>query len=414
MTGAPFPDDRQAVAWLHRRAGFGLVPAELRDAVDRGFVAELERLLAGAPTVDLWDDAQLPYDPKDRPSRMHAINGWLATMVASEQPLVDRVAWTWHGHFVSALDKVKVGRLMVTQARLFRSTGLGNFRALVRAVTIDPAMLIYLDLRESTGREPNENYARELLELFTTGEGNFSEEDVQSGALALSGWTVRSDGEVEFVPRRHGDITVSYLRVDGVHDLDTALDALMAYDALPLFIAATFANELLGTADDALVVRLAAGFVASNFEIRSLVRAALQAGLAGEYAPVVLAPVPWFVMACRITASSPKAKSVLQLLRAAGQLPMLPPNVAGWPGGSAWFAASSLVARANLAALIAASATEGEVLAAADGDDSALLASCLGLPIDDFSDESIVALSAAPPGPDRLAVALVTPEFLIA
>ena len=414
MAPTPFIDDRKAVAWLHRRAGFGLPPGSLGEAVGRGPGPELERLLSGAPpSTDLWDDARLPYDPKDRPSRQYAVNGWLETMIATDNALVDRVAWMWHGHFVSALDKVKIARLMVTQVRLFRSAGLGNFRALVRAVTVDPAMLVYLDLRESTGREPNENYARELLELFTMGEGNFSEEDVQAGALALTGWTLHRDGGVQFVPRRHSEVPVHYLGVDGVHDLDTAVDALMAYDALPLFIAATVAQELLGTATDPLVERLATVFVDSDFDIRSLVHATLQAGLAGETAPVVLAPVPWFVIACRVTGARPKSE-VVQLLRAAGQLPLLPLNVAGWPGGPAWFAASSLVARANLAAVIAAATPPGEVLSAADGDDSALIATVLGLPIDDFSDESISALAAAPAGADRLAVALMTPEFLIA
>jgi len=414
MPATPFTLDRHAVAWLHRRAGFGLPPADLREAADRGSVSELDRLLGGAPpSTDLWDDSLLPYDPRDRPSRQYAINGWLATVIATDQPLVDRVAWMWHGHFVSALDKVKIARLMVIQARLFRSAGLGNFRELVRAVTLDPAMLLYLDLRDSTGRQPNENYARELLELFTMGEGNFSEEDVRAGALALTGWTLQREGGVKFVPRRHADASVHYLGVDGVRDLDTAIDAVMANAALPLFIAFTIAQELLGTATEPLVERLAADFVDSDFDIRALVRATLQAGLAGETAPVVLAPVPWFVMACRVSGARPTSK-VVQLLRAAGQLPMLPPNVAGWPGGPAWFGAGSLVARANLGALIAAATPPGEVLAAAEGDDSALLAAVLGLSIDDFSDDSIAALAAAPAGADRLAVALITPEFLIA
>ena len=412
-------DERAAVAWLHRRAGFGLAPADLRAAASRGAAAELDRLLdpvgaGAAPVVDLWDDAQLPFDPKDRPSRLYGINQWLETLVATDRPLVDRIAWMWHGHFVSALDKVKVARLMVIQARLFRTAGLGGFRELVRAITIDPAMLAYLDLRDSTGSEPNENFSRELLELFTLGEGSYGEADVQAGALALTGWTLKKGAAVQFVARRHDDGRQRYLGVDGVHDLDTVVDAVMAQDALSRFIAATVANELLGTRDEALVARLAGVFAAADLDVRVLVRAALENGLAGATAPVVLSPVPWYLIARRVTGSLPRVKAASQLLRAAGQLPMLPPNVAGWPGGAAWFGASSLVARANLAALIAASTPDGEVLAAAAGDDSALLAEVLGLPISDFGDESIAALAAAPAGQDRLAVALITPEFLIA
>lgn len=413
-------EERDAVAWLHRRAGFGLAPAEMREAVARGATAELDRLLdpqsaGGSPAGDLWDDALLPFDPRDRASKSHAIGQWLEGMVASQQPTVERVAWMWHGHFVSALDKVRVARLMVEQARLFRSAGLGSFRDLLRAVTLDPAMLIYLDLRTSTGSEPNENYSRELLELFTLGEGGYTEADVQAGARALTGWTFYGlDGGVKFAPRRHDDTPREYLGVAGVHDLDSVLDAVLADDALAPFIARTVATELLGAADEATVAGLAERFADTGFDVRSLVRATLEVGLAEGSAPVVLGPVPWFVCARRVTGAHPPVDDALRLLRATGQLPMLPPNVAGWPGGPAWFGASSLVARANLAALVASATPEGEVLAAAAGDDSDLLADLLGLPSVGFGEASMDALDAAPAGRDRLAVALITPEFLIA
>lgn len=412
-------NDRDAVAWLHRRAGFGLPPEELRAAAERGVAGELTRLLdpagaGGPPERDLWDDAALPLDPKDRASRTHAVVGWVETLVATDRPLVDRMAWLWHGHFVSALDKVKVARLMVDQIRLFRSAGLGGFGELVRAVTIDPAMLSYLDLRTSTGEHPNENYGRELLELFTLGEGNYTEDDVQAVARALTGWTMRpAEGVATFVSRRHDDTPQRALGVEGVHDLDTTVSAVMAHPALAGFIAGTVAAELLGVSDEAIVSPLATVF-ADGHDIRTLVAAALQAGLGGQSAPIVLGPVPWYVMARRVTGAAPRSLDAFRLLRAAGQLPMLPPNVAGWPGGRAWFAASSLVARANLAALVAAATPDGEVLAAASGDDADLLADVLGLSSDGFADESIAALSAAPAGRERLAIALITPEFLIA
>lgn len=413
-------EERDAVAWLHRRAGFGLAPAEMREAVVRGASAELDRLLdpqgaGGQPRADLWDDALLPYDPRDGASKVHAIGQWVEVMVASDQPTVERVAWMWHGHFVSALDKVRVARLLVEQARLFRRAGLGSFRDLVRAVTLDPAMLIYLDLRTSTGSEPNENYSRELLELFALGEGSYSEADVQAGARALTGWTFYNlDGGVKFAPRRHDDTPRTYLGVDGVHDLDSVLEAVLAQTALPRFVARTVAAELLGSTDDSMVDRLATGFAGAGFDVRSLVRSTLEEGLAGASAPLVLGPVPWYVCARRVTGAQPVVKDALPLLRSTGQLPMLPPNVAGWPGGAAWFGASSLVARVNLAAVVAAATPDGEVLAAAHGDDSDLIAELLGLPSTGFSEQSIAALDAAPAGPDRLAVALITPEFMIA
>ncbi|MDO8390675.1 MAG: DUF1800 family protein [Actinomycetota bacterium] len=406
---------RDEVVWLHRRAGFALAGAALDEAIGRGSAAELQRLLApAAAAADPWDDALLPIDPQDFPSKQYAINRWVDTMVAAEQPLVERMAWIWHGHFVSALDKVRFARAMVIQVRLFRAAGLGPLRGLLRAVTVDPAMMLYLDLHTSTGTEPNENYARELLELFALGEGNYTEADVQAGAAALTGWTLeRGEATVQFRPRRHDDSPQRYLGVQGVHDLDTVIDAVMGHASLPTWIAATLAWELLGTAPDDLVARLAEGFVQSGFDLRTLVGEVLQAGLDGATAPIVLAPVPWFVIASRATGAAPDRRT-LALLRSAGQLPMLPPSVAGWPGGSAWFGSSSLVARADLAALMAATAPAGPVVAAAGSSDLQALADALGLPSAGFAAESQAALDAAPAGRDRLAVALLTPEFMIA
>lgn len=412
-------EERDAVAWLHRRAGFGLPPAELREAVARGSVAELDRLLdpagvGGVPAVDPWDDDLLPLDPQDRTSKLYGIHTWLTTMIGSDRPLVDRAAWMWHGHFVSALDKVRVARLMVIQARLLRAAGLGGFRDLLRAITIDPAMLAYLDLRESTGSQPNENFSRELLELFTLGEGNYSEADVQAGALALSGWTlVRGEGSARFVARRHDDSPQRYLGVAGVHDLDTVIDAVLAHAALPGFIAAAVAGELLGTDDETVVDRLSTVFVASGFDVRSLVRATLAEGLAGHGAPLVLGPVRGSRRPVGSPAHGRHRSSRCSCCAPQGRCrccrPTSPVGRVALRGSvpAAWW-------HANLAALIAAAAPAGEVLAAAQGDDSAVLADVLGLPIDDFADASLAALDAAPAGIDRLAVALITPEFMIA
>ena len=413
-------EERDSVKWLHRRAGFGLPPAQMRAAIDRGFTAELDRLLnsdaiANAVASDPWDDDSLPYDPMDAPSRRYAIGRWVEAMIASEQPLVDRMAWLWHGHFVSALDKVRVARLLVDQIRLLRSAGLGDTRSLLRALTIDPAMAIYLDLRTSTDEVPNENYSRELLELFALGEGNYTEDDVQAGAAALSGWVLdRATGDLAFRPRRHDDQPQSFLGVEGVHDLDSVIDAVMAHPALAPFIAGTIAEELLGESESALVEELATDFASSGFVIADLVRAALTAGAQRAAAPLVLGPLPWLVIATRTTGARLDLAQAAVVLRAAGQLPMLPPNVAGWPGGAAWFNAGSLVARANLAALVAADATDEDVLAAVAGDDMDVLADVLGLPASGFDEQSRVALSDTPAGRDRLAVALITPEFMIA
>lgn len=414
-------NERDAIIWLHRRAGFGLSAAELDNALPAGSSAELNRMLdpqaAGAPPADPWDDARLPLDVKDKPSRSYAIATWLETMASTTQPVVERVAWLWHGHFVSAFDKVKVAKLMVDQIRLFRTSGLGSFTRLLHDVTIDPAMMLYLDLHTSTGSQPNENYAREVMELFTLGVGHYAEADVHTGGVALTGWTLRQRVTAAFVARRHDDTPQTYLGTAGVHDLDTVVAAIGAQPAMATFIAATMANELLGTAPGDVVQRLAATFAAADFDVRTLVRATLQAGLDGTTAPVVLGPAPWLAVARRAVGaqfSDRQTKQALALLRNAGQIPMFPPNVAGWPGGAAWFASASVVARADLAALVAQTAPhDSPALVAAQGNDPVAIATALALPGAGFGPASAAAISRAPAGVQRLALALAAPETIV-
>ncbi len=372
--------------------------------------------VTAAVAADLWSDADLPLTKRDPTEALKAISTWLGQMTSTTTPLVDRMAWLWHGHFVSALDKVKEARLMVDQIRLFRSSGLGSFSSLLRAVTIDPAMLLYLDGGQSTGQHPNENFGREVLELFTLGLGTYTEDDVKAGAAALTGWRVLpAQATAQFVPKRHDDMSRTYLGTAGVHDVDTVVGAIMAHKALAGSIAAAVAGAILGTTDGAVVAPLAQTFASSNFDITSLVRATLQAGVAGQSQPLVLAPVPWLVIAQRVTGASAPAKVQLTGLRTAGQVPMTPPNVAGWPTGAAWFGSSTVVARATLAAAIAAAApADNPARTAAEGNDLVALATALGLPTPSFDAASSAALTAAKPGAERLALALCCPEFVIA
>ncbi len=413
MTGM---DDRQAVSWLHRRAGLGLSAPDLEAATRRGPGEELRRLVGGltkTPPPDPWDDGRLPLDPEDQPARIYAISTWLDAMVASPAPLVERLAWLWHGHFVSALDKVRVGRLMVDQIRLFRTRGAGPFPQLLREVTIDPAMLDYLDLRTSTGSKPNENYARELLELFTLGVDNVTEADVAVGARALTGWTL-VQGKARFVSQRHDDSRLRYLGQEGVHDLDSVVAAIAARPEMATFIAATVAGELLGTTRPEDIAPLAAEFRSSGLDIAALVGATLAAGLAGIGQPVVLGPVLWLVQAQRVTGATLDPNRRISLLRSAGQLPLQPPNVAGWPGGAAWFASATIVARTNLAVAVSAATPAGSpVMTAARAGDVQALAPALGLG-GPFGPATRAVLDRAKPGAPRLALALASPEFVIA
>ena len=159
--------------------------------------------------------------------------------LAALSALDHQLAWFWHDHFAVSFQVVKSLPMMLEHLERCWALGRGNFRKLIREITTDPAMLVFLDGNTSTGDAPNENYGRELLELYTVGINNFSEADVAAAAAALTGWVVRrSDGHAQFVARRHDDSPQTLLGVDGVHDVDTTVAAVTGSPACPVFIAA--------------------------------------------------------------------------------------------------------------------------------------------------------------------------------
>jgi uncharacterized protein (DUF1800 family) len=431
---SPADADRSAIALLHRRAGWGLAPGELDARVADGVSATIDRLVdpdnhGVAPAPDPWADIDLTpprpgptatQDEKQQARQIErqqseaAIGAWLDHLSSTERPLEEWMAWFWHGHFVSGLDKVKVPLLMVQQLRTYRSLAFAPFPELVRAATVDPAMLLYLDGGTSTGSAPNENYGRELLELFTLGIGNYTEDDVKAGAKALTGWTIdRRTGQSTFIGTRHDDTAQRYLAVSGVHDLDSVVAAVTSNAACAPFVAGKLARTILGPAvGDDVIHDLASTFAASGLDTRVLVRAILERATSGGAEPTFVPPVPWLVAAQRATSSTPPNRARLGHLRAAGQVPMVPPNVAGWPLGPAWLGASTVVARYNMASALAAATPDGNpALSAATAFDLDALADSLARP-DGFGEATRAALAQIKNDPRAvLALALSSPEL---
>ena len=414
-------DERQRIATLHRRFGLGLPVGTLADAVNRGVDIEVGRILspteAGiAPTpdplvgVDLTDAG---VSREQRAGRLAA--AWLTRMVSTDRPLEDRMSWFWHNLLVTSALKTRVAPALANQLRLFWGLGTGSLPDLYRAITVDPAMLDYLDGRDSTGSAPNENYGRELLELFALGVGNFTENDVRAAAAALTGWTTvkQDDKPATFVTRRHNDGPQQLLGTT-VHDVASVIEAVTKHPACALFLAGKVGRALLGPGlDPASVTSLAASFTTSNLSVAALVRAAIDMHLAGVTGgPIVLGPVPWLVMAERATGARVRDLKRIGGLRAAGQVPFYAPNVAGWPGGQSWYGSSTMVARLNLAGVIAqATPPTSPALTAAKASDWPALSRALGLPAD-FAATTVTALSLVPDTFSRLAIALVSPEFV--
>lgn len=421
------------IGWLHRRFGLGehidtvtALAAEGSDPIDAVFADDL----IGAN--DPWGGREYSADDGDR---AQAVRDWVGHLVGSDTPVGDRRTFGIHGWLVSSVRMVPAP-LMVEQIRLFARTGAGSFPDLLKAVTIDPAMLVYLDGRSSEASAPNENYARELLELFALGTGTsgaerpYSEADVAAAAAALTGWTVRRDlPGARFVPGRHDDTPRRLLGVDGVHDVETVINAIVDHPEHDRFVADRIARDYVGahttaegenTAPDPDVIdELAVAYADGNRRLDAVIRAAAQIVVdgspTGRALPIVSAPIPWLVGAARTLSVRVDrlAFGERRPIQAMGQLPLAPPSVGGWPGGVGWLTTDTLVARANVAAAIAAATGPDQPAAVAAADrDLDRLAMTLGL-LEPFGQTTADALRAAGSTSARLALALISPEYLL-
>ena len=199
--GLKDPWDLRRVGHLHRRAGFAAPWATLQRDLRDGPAASVDRLLSGessstdgrpAGELDaLLDDMARQLAPGASLTRLQAI--WLYRMIFTASPLRERMTLFWHNHFATSQTKVQNASLMQRQNDLFRTQAQGDFRSLIAAVGKDPAMLVWLDSTANRKAKPNENYAREVMELFTLGRGHYTEKDVQEAARAFTGWFVVRD-----------------------------------------------------------------------------------------------------------------------------------------------------------------------------------------------------------------------------
>jgi uncharacterized protein (DUF1800 family) len=281
-------------------------------------------------------------------------NWWADRMVATNRPLEEKLALFWHGHFTSSEEKVRDYRKMLAQIRLFQQHAAGNFRTLLAAVARDPAMLVYLDAGQNLKGHPNENFGRELMELFTMGVGHYSEQDIREAARAFTGW-IDKDLAFHIDDAKHdgGDKTV--LGHTGPLDGQEVLDIILAQSATANFIAAKLYRFLVR--DDVSLQfqdRLGDLLRSNNYEIAPFLRTVFLSR--DFYSPAsvgthIKGPVELIVSTYRrlglgTTPGMPDFNSASTEL---GQTLLNPPTVAGWSEGRAWITPGSLLARGNFA-----------------------------------------------------------------
>lgn len=280
---------------------------------------------------------------------------WLDRMIQTPAPLQEKMTLFWHGHFTSAIfQKGITPQEMLAQNQLFRSYALGNIRKLTLAVSQDPAMLKYLDNRASVKAHPNENYARELMELFTLGLGNYTEQDVRESARAFTGWTVRGPlqgGGFFFNAAQHDDGVKTFLGRTGNFDGRDIVDIIFEQPAAPRW----FANKLLNyfvynDPEPELIDAVAALIKKNDFELAPVVSTLLRSNVfysERAYRALVKSPVEFVVGTYQLFGIRQADQVALGALNRMGQVLFYPPNVKGWDGGSAWLNSQTILAREN-------------------------------------------------------------------
>ncbi len=352
----------QRIKHLYQRAGFGLSPQEwsvkkaltVSQAVDDLFWEA--SAVPPLTMVDFEDLAETVMDDRRQAGRLltqqYALE-WLDRMAApTESDLLERLTLFWHDHFAC---RSIFGHFAIRQLNTLREHALGPFRDLCLAVARDPAMIRYLNNQQNKKDSPNENFARELQELFTIGPGNYTEQDIKEAARAFTGWGSTYKGEFRFRSGQHDYGTKIFMGQTGRFDGADIIDIILQQPATATFLVRKFWDYYVSApAEEGMIQTLSEQYFASGYNTGQLLRSMFTADwfYASKYqgqqikSPVVL--VSGLRRSLSISFNNPQAQ--LRLLRALGQSLFDPPNVAGWPGGRSWIDNATLMLRLNLGA----------------------------------------------------------------
>ena len=360
------PED---AAHLARRTSFGATPSELRDLQALGPRRAVERLM----TFDARELPGNPFDPSEAVQGGGAVKlsqaRWLHELLYSPHPLREKLTLFWSNHFVVGTDKVRHGLALTQYLTTLRSHGLGKFERLTLEVSRTPAMLRYLDNDQNKKGKPNENFARELLELFTTGIGHYTEDDVREGARAFTGWTFRGGRnqqqdvmpEFVFAARQHDDGPKTYLGRRGNLTGEQVIAISVAHPATPEFVCRKIWRAFVSDTPDGSGVRdLVDVWRATGGDLREVFTALLTSETfydARHRSAIVKSPVEYVVGTLRAAGrpaldGEKQYLSLIQSMARMGQELLHPPTVEGWKGGREWVNDTALLTRLQVAAAL--------------------------------------------------------------
>ena len=381
-------DQRALVAHLMRRAGAGVTTAELDELAQRPYAEIVEELVNPTPGDD-DDDLVFRYFPSlansDTPWPWSA--RWIYWMVNSGSPLREKMALFWHHVFATAWFKAEHGPSMPVHIEMFRRHGLDNMRVLLGELSTDPLMIYWLDNVESVKDAPNENYGRELLELFSMGVGNYTEDDIKAAAYSFTGWTFEQP--IPLYP--HGGYPARFVYRDDLHDHsekeflghkgdfngDDIIDIIVQQPATGRFIGRHLYNffvkdepgvsawSVTDPGNPDAVAELASAFAESNGDLRAVMRVLFNAEWFKEARyERVKCPAEWVAGAYKLSGKlgvpQPEMWNLHMTMGAMGQTLMDPPSVEGWHTGKEWIDGGTLMERINFASkLVSDPATPG-------------------------------------------------------
>jgi uncharacterized protein (DUF1800 family) len=431
MRATPSYAQRRTTARLLHRFNFGPTPGQYSDLLRRGVEATqttvLERSFAdpGLESVATLHLADLGPFPEGNTAASSAfwndiytdnvrlVTWWLDRMVAARYPLAERMTWFWHGHFATSISGVTYPLTMLKQNDTMRRHALANFKDMARAIAVDGAMNVWLNNNENYIQSPNENLAREFMELMTLGVDKFTQHDVTAAARALTGYsTVQSNGHVTFNAKEHFASPLTILGTTSKLNAESLASLIVSRHENAKFITDRMWFRFVSSLTSPPAT-LSGSF--ADRDISSLVSAVVHSSAWSHPAnSLVKSPVEWFVGACRalrVRPSTLKPGDTQWELGQMGQVPFNPPNVGGWPSGQAWLSgvayqyrfqlAQSIVTRADLAPL---SVPKSKMVQAC--------ADWLGVP--EWSRRTASALSAATGTPSELTLAaLLSPEYMV-
>jgi uncharacterized protein (DUF1800 family) len=419
---------QQIAARLVSRTGFGARTSEVEAVLAEGLDGAPRRLLAarsaGLPAPPKLEplprprkgdsDARLEWRRRLQEQARELTMWWLDRMVAAEHPWEEKRTLLWHGHWATSIQKVRQPALMLAQNQTLRGLGGGDFREMARAMVRDPALMLWLDANKNTAKAPNENLARELMELFTLGVGHYTENDIRQAARALSGWVVGrrrgdgagrgrdrgraaaggktpdtgdtgdagdDDGAVDMtprlIPRRHAPGTQTVLGKTADFTDHSLVDHLVSLPPSPAYLATRMWSWLVApTPPGPAALRRMVTAYGSNRDMTAMFEAMLtDPAFTDDRSVLVKQPLEWAVGAMRALGLRPaklpaaEQRRLVQALNGLGQVPFRPPSVGGWPSGEGWLSTSAAQTRLAMAGQLAQRADLSAVEDAKPGND---------------------------------------------